>query len=418
MNFKLTLCSLALALAGCMSFATVASAQETYTVSSGDYNGWTFVKNADGTLSLASVDWQFSLPDGVLRIPETVDGMPVTGVVGEKAIGSIGAGTFLAKSNIKAVVFSKNVTTIGSSAFQWCSSIEELDFSESGVKVVGDYAFEGCEKVETLKLPEGCTTVGNSAFAQCSALKTVKLPTTLTTIGGSAFKECKKLASVNLPEGLETIGSYAFNQCESLTSVVIPSTVSNIGQFSFQYCYNISSIEIKDSETNTNRMIEQGAFEQTAVSSVEIPGSVAIIEKDAFKDCHTLETVVIGDGVKEIQEDAFGSCGDLIKVEFKSESNPPTIASNSFTNWRVQNGNISFVVPENATYEVVTNKDGVLANIVKKDTTNPTSIGNINIADAPAEYYDLLGRKVASPKVGQIVIALYADGSARRMLVK
>lgn len=416
MNFKVTLCSLALTLAGCMASATMASAQETYTVNDGSYQGWTFIKNTDGTLSLASVDWRFSLSDGVLRIPETVDGMAVTSIVGEEAIGEIGAGTFLAKTNIKAVIFSKNVTTIGSSAFQWCSSIEELDFSKSGVKVIGDYAFEGCKKVEKIKLPEDCTTIGAAAFRQCDKLSKVALPTTLTTIGNSAFQCCTELKSVNLPEGLETIGSYAFNQCTSLKSVTIPSTVTTVGQYSFQYCYNLGSVEIKDSETNTDRVIEQGAFNQTAISSITIPGSVATVENNAFDGCGNLTNVVIGDGVKEIQANAFGSCGNLANVTFESQNNPPSIDSSAFTTWRVSNGDVEFSVPDNSTY--VVNPNGSSAQVVMKDTTDPASISNIDIAEAPAAYYDFLGRKIASPKAGQAVIAVYANGSARRMLVK
>lgn len=417
------------AMLGCLASLSPAKG-ETYTVSdeNSEYKGWGFEKNSDGTYNLTYVPSDYS-PVGELVIPGSVevDGttIVVSGIMSNDTTGIVGhisEGVFSSNPNIKTITINKGVKTIGSSAFAYCTYLESVKFeSESQVEVVGDYAFNGCRNLKTIKLPEGVTRIGQSAFAQCESLTSLSLPSSLVEIGSCAFQWCKGLTKVTLPSRLESIGSYAFGQCEKLKSITIPGSVSVIGQYAFQFCYALASVTIEDSDTNTNRRIEQGAFNQTDISSIYIPGSISVIERNAFEHCNKLSTVVIGDGVDEIQSNAFGGCGSLSDVKFEAKSNPPSIAEGAFTDWRISNGNVTVTVPDDADYSIDL-KDGSLDVVKKSDPTEPskpTSIsGQASVSPSHVAFYSLNGARLSAPKRGSIVIAVFSDGSSRKVVTK
>ena len=105
------------------------------------------------------------------------------------------------------------------------------------VTSIGESAFAGCTKLESIQLPEGLTTIGESAFAGCTSLVRIELPEGLTTIGDSAFKDCILIQRIDLPEGLITIGDSAFALGENaadysfplLDFINIPSSVNTLG---------------------------------------------------------------------------------------------------------------------------------------------------------------------------------------------
>ena len=57
----------------------------------------------------------------------------------------------------------------------------------SFVTRIGDHAFAGCGRVETVVIPEGVTDIGVRAFSECNKLTSVKIPESVTSIGKWAF---------------------------------------------------------------------------------------------------------------------------------------------------------------------------------------------------------------------------------------
>lgn len=104
-----------------------------------------------------------------------------------------------------------------------------------GVTTIGDGAFEGCETLETVKLPDSVTAIGDRAFAGCRNLNDANLPSGMTTIGRGAFEACN-LRSVAIPPGVTAVGERAFAGCSALTNVTPPSREAAIGQGAFNDC--------------------------------------------------------------------------------------------------------------------------------------------------------------------------------------
>ena len=83
----------------------------------------------------------------------------------------------------------------------------------------------------------------------------LKFKDDVTTIGKYAFNGCESLKSVTIPNSVTTIGEYAFHQCKSLTSVSIPNSYTSI-----VLCFKINS----NTERCTNFIFSSISFSYTS----------------------------------------------------------------------------------------------------------------------------------------------------------
>lgn len=196
--------------------------------------------------------------------------------------------------------------------------IEEIpnDFSQSGGMGLG--------LLQEVKLPE-VNRIGVNAFSYCGKLKSVILPK-VNTIGANAFAHCG-FVDFSIPEGVTEIGDYAFSQCENLRSIVIPSSVTEISNGCFYGCENLSSVTIPSSV----HRIGESAFCQTNITSVILP-CVQRIEDYAFSRCEQLKSIVFGEGLTDIDANAFSSCTALTEVDLPSTLKRVYLAFNACSN--------------------------------------------------------------------------------------
>jgi hypothetical protein len=125
---------------------------------------------------------------------------------------------------------------------------------------IGNGAFEYCNKVTGIIIPDSVTSIGNGAFGFCIELKSINIPAGVTTIGNGLCIECRSLTSISIPDSVISIGDGAFGGCSGLTTVTIPDSVTSIGNNSFRFSTNLTSVTFKgnapsmgsDVFTNTN----------------------------------------------------------------------------------------------------------------------------------------------------------------------
>ena len=68
------------------------------------------------------------------------------------------------------------------------------------------------------------TSIGNFAFNYCNSLTNIVIPDSVTSIGANAFRNCSGLTSVDIPNSVTSITGYAFENCSSLTRVTCLAT--------------------------------------------------------------------------------------------------------------------------------------------------------------------------------------------------
>ena len=269
-----------------------------------------------------------------------------------------------------------SVTTIGESAFYWCTSLTSVTIPDS-VTAIGELAFAVCDSLTSVTIGDSVTTIGENAFNGCINLTSVTIPDSVTTIGDGAFSVCSSLTSVTIPNSVTEIGEYAFGSCYSLTSVTIPDSVTTIGEGAFIYCNSLTSVYCKAttppaggsymfggnasdrkiyvpmesveayksasywSDYADRIVAEEGAPEDmlisiirytTTDSTIVTPQNMNIksntyvdgegvlefygdtIGYNAFSSCSSLTSVTIGDSVTTIGDGAFEYCNSLTSV--------------------------------------------------------------------------------------------------------
>ena len=178
----------------------------------------------------------------------------LTSVIIPDSVTTIGRSAFSGCSSLTSVTIPDSVTTIGWSPFSHCSSLQEFngDFaSEDGRCIIIEGVLESFASAGLTEytIPDSVTSIGISAFSYCSSLTSVTIPDSVTTIGNYAFYNCSSLTSVTIPDSVTEIGEWAFAECYSLTSVTIPDSVTSIRNYAFAYCSNLTSVTIPDSVT-------------------------------------------------------------------------------------------------------------------------------------------------------------------------
>ena len=166
---------------------------------------------------------------------------------------------------IRRIVLPKTTKYIGSSAF-FSSAVEDVQMY-SGIKSIGDAAFQWCNRLKSIVLPNTVGHIGPCAFEYCTNLVSVEVPSSLKTIKEYAFYGCNSLNSINLSLA-ETIGYYAFGDCSSLEEVKIPSSLQSIGDEAFKNCNSLNRIYTYTVEPVS---INQNTFSTYSTATLYVP---------------------------------------------------------------------------------------------------------------------------------------------------
>ncbi len=180
------------------------------------------------------------------------------------------------------------------------ATFQDEDGTWYKVTSIGKSAFDCCENLIRVVIPDSVTSIGDYAFNSCYNLEKVIWHDNLTSIGDSAFCFCNKLTIDSLPANLLSIGEEAFGYNVNLIEdLVIPEGVTEIPRYAF-WETGIKSVEL---HPNLKTIADQ-AFYFTCLEEIIIPSTIETIGYDAF-DGPNLERIIFEEGVEKIDSQVF-----------------------------------------------------------------------------------------------------------------
>ena len=326
------------------------------------------------------------------NIPHTIKGVTVT---------SIGGSAFRYCTSLTSVTIPDSVTSIGGWAFTDCASLTSVTIPD-GVTSIGEYTFSWCTSLTSATIPDSVTSIGEFAFHNCKSLTSMTIPRSVVSIGYDAFGWCESLTSVTILDGVRSIGNSAFTDCKSLTSVTIPNSVTSIGRGAFSSCASLTGVWVAEGNSHYVSDASGVLFNKDKTTLVQcpgafavytIPGSVTSIGDDAFSGCASLTSVTIPDSVTSIGNYAFSCCGSLTDVYFTGTETAWNCITIGTANDALKNANIHY----NYVSHTHSYKDVVTApTCTSKGYTTHTCACGDSYVDT---YVDALGHAWDSGKV-------------------
>ncbi len=227
------------------------------------------------------------------------------------------------------------VTQIGPLAFQGCDKIKSVNIPD-GVRRIDGWAFSNCKALTDITIPESVIGIAENAFYGCTVLKNVHISNTdawcRISFGENSnpleyaenfYLNGELVKEIVIPEDVTDIASYAFS-CNSIESITIPASVKNIKEEAFSECDSLKNVFITDIAAWCNINFEGHAayplsyannlyLNGEAVEDIVIPDSVAFIPRFAFS-CRSIKSIIIPDSVVGISDNAFLGAANLEKV--------------------------------------------------------------------------------------------------------
>lgn len=213
-----------------------------------------------GTLSIDGTGDMYDYSEDYLA-PWSEHCVEITNVTISDGVTSIGSSAFCYCS-VKSITLPFGLKHIGASAFFNCPNIQQIKIPDS-VEHIDPYAFSFCKGLHTVQLPSSLTLISEELFAECDNLKNLSIPDTVTEIGANAFSKCTEFSLTGLPSSIKSIGAAAFANCGNIESLALPGTLESIGNAAF-----------------TGTVIGKASFDGTPERWTAIGGDACCIARD------------------------------------------------------------------------------------------------------------------------------------------
>lgn len=232
-------------------------------------------------------------------------------------IRTIGASAFQGCDRLENVQLPQSLESIGASAFAGCCALGAASLPDS-LRSVESEAFKGCG-LQTLHLPEEPCVLGTSAFAQCTKLRSVTIPGTIGTIPEDLFADCTDLEEVHIEDGITAIGVGAFAGCTQLTHIYIPDSVKSIGDKAFLGCSHLQAVSFP-AHLET---LGDEAFAESGLVHVQLSTKLKNMGKQIFARCPHLVNVEISEQITKLSDGMFEDCAQLTSLSMPKVSALP-----------------------------------------------------------------------------------------------
>jgi hypothetical protein len=148
--------------------------------------------------------------------------------------------------------------------------------------------------MEHMVIPNHITNIKFNAFSWCDHLKEIDISSSVSELGREMFLACSSLTTIRVDKDNQVFDS------RDNSNAIINTELNTL-------IYGCAGTTIPSSVT----AIAPGAFSDSSLEEIMIPGNVVTLGASAFARNRLLKKVIIEPGVKEIGYKAFGECASL-----------------------------------------------------------------------------------------------------------
>ena len=238
--------------------------------------------NKSGSISVCE-----KADESILKIPSNMN------------IMQIAMEAFKDNRNIKKLIIPSSVTEIGERAFLNCTALEEICF------VSPNYREDGNGNVINANVDwADLSIIHESAFEGCTSLKKIDFTNVKTiTVANRAFADCKALTEIIDLKSVGTMGDQAFSGCTALKGEKLDGDS--------EYILDLSGLHVCWSNVFENC---------TSIEQIKT-GKFTALGKNMFKGCSSLgANGIIEIKTPNIGEAAFAGCTNMRRVKLVADS--------------------------------------------------------------------------------------------------
>ncbi|MDY4145232.1 MAG: leucine-rich repeat protein [Bacilli bacterium] len=225
---------------------------------------------------------------------------------------------------IERITLPNTVVSIGKYAFRYCHELKRLNSDEDGVfnipelvTIINAYTFQECHQVIKFTMGQ-VESIGEFAFMNCNLVEyfnsetqyKMEIPKSVKTIDGVAFNGMLLIKEVYIPETLESIGEGVFIRFNSLEKITLPFIGYGDYPSPFQSIFSQKGVpsSLKEVIVTVQTNIPENAFANCdSIESITLPKTVESIGQNAFYNCKGLKRL-------NSEEDGVFNIPELVKI--------------------------------------------------------------------------------------------------------
>ena len=274
----------------------------------------------------------------------------------------------------------KNIRTIGTSAFNKCTSLENASFANAAI--IEPSAYAGCTKLAAADFPAAVyiggtediddigkikisdldeadkkIKAGGSSFSGCTALKKVNIPAS-QYIFPNTFKGCTSLTELKAGK-CKIVGNYALDGCTAIKEITLlsdqygnaaPTKSNTTDGYIFNNCNSAEKITIDakflvDFPNKTPNGFFNGCTKLSNIVTQNGDFSkVTVVSTKTFSGCAALTEMKFED-IRIVESDAFSNCTSLTRIS--ADPNTPLNAEDYLKNAFLNCKNLKFAIQGN-----------------------------------------------------------------------
>ncbi len=272
-----------------------------------------------------------------IRIPDSVYLIDGTSFIGCVNLKNIYCNDTIKKLFEKILVIPNDKKTVNKNDYSEFSNIETLEIplnTEVDIDFFNNFRFLRVvnfdpfflnfinkSQINFVTIPEGIEEFPENIFKKMYSLEFIEIPTSIKKINDDEFSDCinitsikceprflkyfnqENLTSIVLLYGDIDIKSDPFKKCINLENIVLPDLYELYEDYLFRNCRQLNNIKYLSGKKKEFRTI------------FEVPNNINSLLYEDYIFWTNVDTLIIGENVKEIEEGFLENCFDLQIVE-------------------------------------------------------------------------------------------------------